>query len=157
MRLNIQEPLIIAVDFDGTCVTHEYPNVGKDVGAVPVLRDLVAAGHKLMLWTMRSDKTLDHAVRWFESNGIPLWGVNENPGQKSWTSSNKQYAQLYIDDAAIGCPLIHPTDVVVRESTTGEFREPYSDRPFVDWGEVRRLLIAQGVLSTPLHPFLFSE
>ena len=26
--------MIIAVDFDGTCVTHEYPNVGKNIGAV---------------------------------------------------------------------------------------------------------------------------
>jgi hypothetical protein len=25
---------IIAVDFDGTCVTHEYPSIGKDIGAV---------------------------------------------------------------------------------------------------------------------------
>jgi hypothetical protein len=30
--------VIIAVDFDGTCVTHEYPKVGRDIGAVPVLK-----------------------------------------------------------------------------------------------------------------------
>lgn len=33
--------MIIAVDFDGTCVTHEFPRVGKDIGAVPVLKELV--------------------------------------------------------------------------------------------------------------------
>jgi len=31
--------MIIAVDFDGTCVTHEYPFLGKDVGAVPTLKE----------------------------------------------------------------------------------------------------------------------
>ena len=47
--------MIIAIDFDGTCVTHEYPNVGKDVNAVPVLKELVENGHQLVLFTMRSD------------------------------------------------------------------------------------------------------
>ena len=34
--------MIIAVDFDGTCVKHRYPMVGEDVdGAVSVLKELV--------------------------------------------------------------------------------------------------------------------
>jgi hypothetical protein len=45
----------ICIDFDGTCVTHEFPEVGKDIGAVPVLRKLVEQGHNLILFTMRSD------------------------------------------------------------------------------------------------------
>ena len=27
--------MIIAIDFDGTCVTDEFPKIGKDIGAVP--------------------------------------------------------------------------------------------------------------------------
>ena len=46
--------MIIAVDFDGTCVTHEFPEVGRDIGAVPVLKELVEKGHKIILYTMRS-------------------------------------------------------------------------------------------------------
>ena len=46
--------MFIAIDFDGTCVTHDYPEVGKDIGAVPVLKRLIDAGHKLILHTMRS-------------------------------------------------------------------------------------------------------
>ena len=34
---------IIAIDFDGTVVTHAYPHMGMDAGAVPVLKELVAA------------------------------------------------------------------------------------------------------------------
>ena len=50
--------MIIAVDFDGTCVSHDYPYIGKEIGAAPVLRELVAAGHDLILFTMRDGKLL---------------------------------------------------------------------------------------------------
>ena len=54
--------MYIAVDFDGTCVTHEYPNIGKDIGAVPVLKKLTDSGHKIILNTMRSGKELAAAI-----------------------------------------------------------------------------------------------
>ena len=119
--------MIIAVDFDGTCTTHEYPLVGRDIGAEPVLRKLVAAGHQLILWTMRSGKELEEAVGWFQEREIPLFGVNGNPTQKSWTSSAKPYAQLYIDDAALGCPLCKP-------QFPGESH-------YVDWETVEQMLL----------------
>lgn len=118
--------MYIAVDFDGTCVTHEYPNVGKDIGAVPVLKKLVDAGHKIILNTMRSGNELADAIQWFIDNNIPLFGINENPTQKTWTASPKVYAHLYIDDAALGCPLI--TNIFITK------------RPFVDWIEVEKQL-----------------
>lgn len=123
---------IIAVDFDGTCVTHEYPRVGKDIGAVPVLKKLINAGHQLILFSMRSDKEQQDAVDWFAKNNIPLYGININPAQSSWTKSNKAYAQLYIDDAGIGCPLI--------------FDDNISRRPFVDWIKVEELLKEKGLI-----------
>ena len=81
--------MIIAIDFDGTCVTHDYPRIGKDIGAVPVLKKIVENGHRLLLLTMRSGDKLDEAKKWFEDNEIPIWSANENPEQKSWTESNK--------------------------------------------------------------------
>ena len=119
---------IIAVDFDGTCVTHDYPRVGKDIGSIPVLKRLVENGHNLILWTMRSGKELNDAIKWFDDNGIELYGIQENPTQKSWTNSPKAYAELYIDDAALGCPL--------------KMDNSLSNRPFVDWEEVENLLFA---------------
>lgn len=121
----------IAIDFDGTCVTHEFPKIGKDIGAVPILKELVDKGNELILFTMRSDgqsigNVLTEAVDWFKQNNIPLYGIQENPTQKNWTNSPKCYAQLYIDDAALGCPL--KVDVTL------------SSRPFVDWEKVKVLL-----------------
>ena len=47
--------MIIAIDFDGTCVTHEFPAVGRDIGAVPVLKAMVDRGDQLILFTMRNN------------------------------------------------------------------------------------------------------
>lgn len=124
--------MVIAIDFDGTCVTHEYPKVGKDIGAVPVLKKLREKGHLLILHTMRFEETERDAINWFIANNILLYGVNRNKTQWRWSKSPKIYANLYIDDAALGCPL----------KTDPEL----SDRPFVDWEAVEKLLIERGIL-----------
>lgn len=122
--------MIIAVDFDGTCVEHLYPKIGPPVpGAVQTLLDLVASGHHLVIWTMRDHAHLTAAEEWFVSHGISFIGANRNPGQ-SWSSSPKVYAHVYIDDAALGCPL--------RPGIAG-------DRPMVDWEAVAVLLKESGL------------
>src|ERR1044072_2947326 len=137
--------MYIAVDFDGTCVTHDFPKVGVTLpNCVEVLKELVAEGHELILYTMRSGSAigpLQDAINWFKEHGIELYAINENPSQINWTSSRKVFAQKYIDDAAIGCPLIYNVD--------GEFYEddmPIHDRPYVDWVEIRYELELAGIL-----------
>lgn len=139
--------MIIAIDFDGTCVKHKFPKVGEDIGAVPILKKLVDAGHQLILFTMRADREykrdtgdpniqdvtgtfLADAVNWFKKNNIPLWGIQTNPDQHKWTTSPKAYAQLYIDDAGLGCPL----------TTDGE------GNIFADWDGIEQLLFHKGIL-----------
>ena len=73
--------MVICIDFDGTCVSHAYPEIGRDVGAIPVLKALVDA-------------------------------------------------PLYIDDAALGAPLIYPED----------------GRPFLDWETARYVLINDEII-----------
>ena len=124
--------LTIAIDFDGTCVSHEYPATGNNIGAIEVLKKLSKRGHQLVLYTMRSANGLQNAIEWFIENDIVLYGVQFNPTQAQWTSSNKCYAHLYIDDAALGCPLKSDSKI--------------SSRPFVDWVKVEKLLIKQGIL-----------
>lgn len=124
--------IVVAVDFDGTCVTHDYPAIGKDIGAIPVLKALVQAGHKLILFTMRDANQLDEAVNWFKQNEITLYARQYNPTQVHWTRSNKCYANLYIDDAALGCPLLEYPEL--------------SDRPFVDWSKVEEMLKEKNII-----------
>lgn len=150
--------MVVAVDFDGTCVTHEFPNIGKKIGAAPVLRCLAENGHNIILLTMRShlDDTTNHAhntlkggtinrdtlqeaIDWFAENNIPLYGANENPDQKRWTSSPKVYAHIYIDDAALGVPLV----------VCGE------PKPYVDWVRILPMLLEMKLITleqfTNLH------
>jgi hypothetical protein len=141
--------ITINLDFDGTVVTHDFPHIGKDIGAVPVLRRLVEKGHQLILFTMRSDRTnkgdtldstildvtgtfLTDAINWFKENNIPLYGIQTNPTQHQWTTSPKSYAQLMIDDSALGCPL--------------KYDEKLSSRPFVDWIKVEKMLEEMGLI-----------
>lgn len=122
--------MIIAVDFDGTIVEHEYPDIGPPVPrAIRTLQDLVAAGHKIILWTMRDGEHLAAAVGYLAEHGVALWGANRNPDQ-DWSASPKAYAHIYIDDAAVGCPLVRG----------GE------GRPYVNWAAVRERLVADRVL-----------
>jgi len=141
-----KQSLIVLIDFDGTCVTHEFPKVGRDIGAVPVLKKIIAAGHQLVLFTMRDDvidptsdspeiitvsgEYLTHAVEWFESNDIPLYGIQSNPTQKTWTGSPKAYGHLIIDDTSLGIPMIYPE----------------KGRPYVDWHGVEVLLILRNII-----------
>lgn len=124
--------MYICVDFDGTLVDHCYPEIGEPVpGAIPWLIKLQDYGAKLILFTMRSDSgphgpVLAGAVEYLEKNGINLYGINHNPDQDSWTSSPKAYGHAYVDDAAVGCPLLHPRGF---------------KRPCVDWAEVGPLLL----------------
>ena len=113
---------IIAFDFDGTVCNHKFPSIGEELpGAIATLKALQENGHKLFLWTMRghpdlsrfphTDKdtgeyieqdTLQEALDWLAERGITNIGVNKSPAQ--FSTSLKQYAQVYIDDAALGCP-----------------------------------------------------
>lgn len=139
--------MTINIDFDGTVVTHEFPIIGKDIGAQRVLKKLVKKGHKLILFTMRDDtpdsmneyfqitpgnKYLTDSVNWFKNNNIPLYGIQSNPTQLQWTTSPKSYAELMIDDTALGCPL--------------KFDINISNRPFVDWVGVEKLLIINKII-----------
>jgi len=47
--------MIIAVDFDGTIVKHEYPRIGKEIPfAIDTLKRLQQSpDYQLVLWTVR--------------------------------------------------------------------------------------------------------
>lgn len=100
----------IAIDFDGTIVTHEFPRIGKILpGVVETMQVLRENDHKIFLWTMRGyhpdhKRCLEEAVAWLESRDILPNFINRSTSGFS-TTSPKQHANLYIDDAACGCPL----------------------------------------------------
>ena len=102
--------MIIAVDFDGTIVTHAYPKIGKEIsGAISTLKRIQADGHRLILWTVREDELLNEAVAFCRERGLEFFAVNEHyAGERhkeygpDSTSCRKINADLYIDDRNIG-------------------------------------------------------
>lgn len=124
----------IAIDFDGTMVTHEYPVCGQIVpGVKATIKALQENGHKVFLWTMRAwnpkHKTvLEEAVAFCEDNGISFQAVNQSPQQ--FSNSKKQYASIYIDDAAAGCPLC-----------------TYKDHIVCDWNVISKILEKRGYIT----------
>lgn len=125
--------MIILIDFDGTCVQHKYPEIGEDIEhCQEVLKRLVECGHNIILNTMRDKKELKAAVQWFSDKNIKLYGINENPSQKSWTTSKKIHGDISIDDINLGIPLKFNKEI---------------NRNYVDWYEIERLLEKQNVFN----------
>jgi len=127
--------MIIAIDFDGTIVDHQYPDIGQPVpGAIEGIKEIYARNHQIMIWTMRSGYPLFDVKEYLKNNLdqkiIDSMWFNENPQQSEWTYSKKQYANFYIDDAAIGCPLM-------------EYPSALSKRECVDWAKVMEILRAK--------------
>jgi hypothetical protein len=99
---------IIAVDFDGCLVEHDYPSIGATISqTLDSLKMEQAAGAKVILWTCRCDRYLEDADRWCNSRGLRLDAVNENlPEMVKLYGGDprKILADEYWDDRAVRLP-----------------------------------------------------
>ena len=99
--------MIIAVDFDGTIVEHQYPAIGKELPyAIDVLKKLQEEKHRLILWTVREGKLLEDAVNFCRERGLEFYAVNRDyPEEEKGKNSHytrKLKADLWIDDRNLG-------------------------------------------------------
>lgn len=99
--------MIIAVDFDGTIVTHEYPKIGKEIPfATQTLKMLAKDGHRLILWTVREGRLLEEAVKWCNERGVDFYAVNKDYPEEELDNNNhysrKLKADIWIDDRNVG-------------------------------------------------------
>lgn len=100
---------LISIDFDGTIVHHRFPEIGDPMPeAFEVMKELIAAGHRLILNTCREDeprrKYLTEAVEFCKENGVTFVSVNCNRPEDEFRSvpGRKVYANIYIDDRNLG-------------------------------------------------------
>ena len=71
--------MIIAVDFDGTIVEHEYPKIGRPIPfAIDTLLSLQKDGHILILWTVRDGDLLQEAIDYCSKRGLTFYAANKN-------------------------------------------------------------------------------
>lgn len=96
--------MIIAVDFDGTIVEHEYPKIGKPIPfAIETLKLLQKEKEfRLILWTVREGSLLEEAVDYCESKGLRFYAVNKNFPEEEIPSPRKLSVDLFIDDRNLG-------------------------------------------------------
>ncbi len=128
--------MIIAVDFDGTIVTHEYPRIGKDIPfAIDTLKKLQSEHFlRLILWTVREGKELEDAVEYCRARGLEFYAVNSNyPEEKpEHNEPRKLKVDLFIDDRNLGG--LPDWGVIYQMLSTGNhfnleaFATPYHDR-----------------------------
>jgi hypothetical protein len=100
-----ENSIIIAVDFDGTIVEHDYPAIGKEMlFAFDTLKALQKKGHRLILWTFRTGKYLEEAVRYCHENGLDFYAVNKNFPEERIDENfvRKIQADIFIDDRNLG-------------------------------------------------------
>lgn len=104
-------PKIIAVDFDGTLVKDEWPNIGEPREDMFLVLKLLKEKYnvKLILWTSRNDNTkygdlLQEALHFCKEKGLDFDAVNENIKEVvdlTGADTRKVYADIYIDDKAV--------------------------------------------------------
>ncbi len=98
--------MIIAVDFDGTIVTHEYPRIGKERPfAIQTLRRIQEEGeHQIILWTVREGELLKEAVDFCHDRGLDFYAINSNYPEEApeHNAPRKLVADLWIDDRNLG-------------------------------------------------------
>ena len=96
--------MIIAVDFDGTIVTHEYPKIGKDIPfAIDVLKRLQQEErHLLILWTVRTGRLLEEALQYCRERGLEFYAANKNYPEEEENEPRKLTAEMFIDDRNFG-------------------------------------------------------
>ena len=93
--------LIIAFDFDGTVVQNQWPDIGEPFpGTIDILRNWQYR-FNLILWTCRINEYLDMAIEFLHCNGITNFVVNRNVENLGFETSNKIFADVYIDDRAM--------------------------------------------------------
>jgi hypothetical protein len=96
--------MTIAVDFDGTLHTGQYPEIGLPAPyAADVLQRLSTEGHYIIIWTCRENKTQTDMVNWLIENQIPFNRINDNIEWEQYGyNARKVNADVYIDDRQLG-------------------------------------------------------
>ena len=95
--------LILAIDFDGTCVEHKFPEIGEPLPeSFETLKEFIQAGDRLILWTWREGVFLQEAIDFCREHGVEFESHNKNVIEHNYDKSRKVYADMYIDDRMPG-------------------------------------------------------
>lgn len=111
---------IVAVDFDGTLTSNEFPDIGEiNNNVVNWVRERKDNGATIILWTTRQNKKLQEALDFCDKEDIPIDYVNQNVPWLPFNTSQKIFADIYLDDRSLNLNG-DPRDDIVQFSTEEE-------------------------------------
>jgi len=97
--------MIIAVDFDGTLATNNYPLIGEPIWEViNFVKKRKEMDDTIILWTCRDGVRLNEAIEWTKQHGLEFDYINENCKERIkifGSDTRKIFANIYIDDKAL--------------------------------------------------------
>ncbi len=131
----------IFLDFDGTIVEHEYPEIGNYAeGCFEVISKLQKAGHKIILNTYRASsrrgklqKALDYINEIGKNKIKPITEFSKskiNPFYWNWNVFNA-FGFIFIDDECIGIPT--------------KLGSSKLERRIVNWSEIDKQFSENGI------------
>lgn len=131
--------MIIQLDFDGTIVNFDFPNIGRlNVGCIEVIRALFKAGYHIYLNTYRaniSEEALAEALNFLEVHEIISMLSGINPQKKippAWNPDESiKNGELFIDDDSEG--------IALKWDHTYQLK-------MVDWRVVKSQLIQKNII-----------
>lgn len=127
----------IAIDFDGTITTSDYPNIGEiRENAIETLNFLQEEGYVLILWTCRQGEELKEALAFLKENGFVFEHVNKNPKELREIYGNnprKLGVDLFIDDKAMSRDVDNVVDWLLIKSLARVKWECLSEEEYVDF------------------------
>ena len=95
---------VIAVDFDGTLCTRNWPGIGdSNDELIAQLIDEQKNGTAVILFSCRGGKRLKEAVQWCKKRGLIFDAVNKNLQERIRAykaDPRKISADVYVDDRA---------------------------------------------------------
>jgi hypothetical protein len=94
---------IIAIDFDGTIVRQEDDLALTEFVFLPNAPEVIqwiCGNFHTILWTCRQGEMLQKALDFLKKNNIVFDGINENAPFLDFGTSNKIFADAYVDDRA---------------------------------------------------------
>ena len=119
--------MTIAIDLDGTIVTHADPAIGKPIPfAIETLKRLQQVDHhQLILWSCREGELLRDAVEYCRERGLEFYAVNSNfpEEQPDGMGARKLTADLFIDDRNLGG--LPDWGIIYQMIHSGRYNRPY--------------------------------
>jgi len=76
----LSDKLVLAIDFDGTIVSHNYPEMGElFTHAKECINELYDSGkYYIIIWSCRTNQNEADMIKFLNENGIRYHSINEN-------------------------------------------------------------------------------